>query len=66
MENDELHLTFESISEKCLFSLRNLQKTDSPIEIGEFYRLISNGSAIQCENNKDISVTTRNEKIYFD
>ncbi|CAD8058778.1 unnamed protein product [Paramecium primaurelia] len=76
LENEQLHASFDRLQPKFEFQIRNLQKTESQINLGEFYRILRiqenpqlsqfQTYVIQCNNSNEVNITTNCQKTQFD
>ncbi|CAK93344.1 unnamed protein product (macronuclear) [Paramecium tetraurelia] len=76
LENEQLHASYDRLQQKFEFQIRNLQKTEQQINLGEFYRILRiqenqqlsqfQTYAIQCNNFNEVNITTNCQKTQYD
>ncbi|CAD8067431.1 unnamed protein product [Paramecium sonneborni] len=76
LENEELHVAYDYLQPKFEFQIKNLQKAEQQINLGEFYRIFRiqenqqlsqfQTYTIQCVNNNEININTNCLKTQYD
>ncbi|CAD8102848.1 unnamed protein product [Paramecium sonneborni] len=76
IENEQLHFSYDRLQPKFEFQIKNLQKTEQQINLGEFYRILRiqenqqlsqfQTCIIQCSSCNEVNITTNCQKKQYD